>query len=48
MVGAPFVCPGDEFPKRPAPVLGAHTDEILAAAGYSAARIAALRAEGVV
>ncbi len=33
---------------RPAPVVGAHSDEILAEAGFDAAAIAALRAEGVV
>ena len=48
MVGAPFDCPGEELPKRPGPGLGEHTDEILAACGYSAERIAALRAEGIV
>ncbi|MFI4947401.1 MAG: CaiB/BaiF CoA transferase family protein [Alphaproteobacteria bacterium] len=32
--------------RRPAPGLGEHTDEILAEAGYSAAEIAALRAQG--
>ena len=34
--------------RRPAPLLGEHTDEILASLGYSAAEIAALRAEKVV
>jgi formyl-CoA transferase/CoA:oxalate CoA-transferase len=33
---------------RPPPTLGQHTDEILAAAGYSAARIAELREAGVI
>jgi crotonobetainyl-CoA:carnitine CoA-transferase CaiB-like acyl-CoA transferase len=34
--------------RRGAPVLGEHTDEVLASLGYSAERIAALRAEGAV
>ena len=34
--------------RRPPPVLGQHTDEILAEAGYSAERIAELRAAGVI
>ena len=34
--------------RRPPPVLGQHTDEILAAAGYPADRIAELRAAGVI
>ena len=34
--------------RRPAPLLGEHTDQILAGLGYAADEIAALRAEGVV
>jgi crotonobetainyl-CoA:carnitine CoA-transferase CaiB-like acyl-CoA transferase len=34
--------------RRPAPLLGEHTDEILGSLGYSAAEIAALRAAKVV
>ena len=33
---------------RPAPTPGQHTEEVLAAAGYDAERLAALRAEGVI
>jgi crotonobetainyl-CoA:carnitine CoA-transferase CaiB-like acyl-CoA transferase len=35
-------------PRGPAPDAGQHTDEVLAALGYSAAEIAALRASKVV
>ncbi|MEX2032095.1 MAG: CoA transferase, partial [Dehalococcoidia bacterium] len=35
-------------PQGPSPVLGRHTDEILAAAGYSSDEIAAMRAEGAI
>jgi crotonobetainyl-CoA:carnitine CoA-transferase CaiB-like acyl-CoA transferase len=34
--------------RRPAPLLGEHTDEILASLGYGPGEIAALRAEKVV
>ena len=34
--------------RRPAPLLGEHTDEILKSLGYEAAEIAALREEGVI
>jgi crotonobetainyl-CoA:carnitine CoA-transferase CaiB-like acyl-CoA transferase len=33
---------------RPAPLLGEHTDELLAGLGYSAAEISALRDQGAV
>lgn len=48
-LGAPFklpACPGN--PRWPAPLLGQHTDEVLAALGMSTAEIAKLRASGVV
>ena len=48
MVAPPVRCPGDDAPARPAPALGAHTDEVLRGLGYDAARIAALRAAKVV
>jgi formyl-CoA transferase len=34
--------------RRPAPVLGEHTDAVLAGLGYSAGQIAALREQGAV
>src|SRR5262249_11896365 len=34
--------------RRPPPLLGEHTDEVLAGVGYSAEEIAALRARGAV
>ena len=40
---APPVRTGDEAPARPAPALGEHTDELLRAIGYDAARIRQLR-----
>jgi len=48
MVAAPFASAGEELPKRPAPALGEHTDEILGTCGYDAERIARLRREGIV
>lgn len=39
---------GDEHPVQAAPAMGEHTDALLAGLGYDAARIAALRAAGVV
>ncbi len=46
VVAAPFA--GEEMPLKPAPALGADTEAILGACGFSAERIAALRREGVV
>jgi crotonobetainyl-CoA:carnitine CoA-transferase CaiB-like acyl-CoA transferase len=39
---------GDPQVSLPPPVLGAHTDELLAEIGYSPQEIAALRAQGTV
>jgi crotonobetainyl-CoA:carnitine CoA-transferase CaiB-like acyl-CoA transferase len=48
-VGEPVIVDGAQYRViRPAPVLGQHTDEILAELGRSADDIAALRAEGVI
>ncbi len=48
MVAPPVRCPGDEPPARPAPALGADTEEVLEGLGYDGARIAALRAAKVI
>ena len=48
-VGLPFELSATPASIRTAPpLLGEHSDEILAEAGYSAAEIAALRAAGVI
>ena len=49
-MGAPFKLsrtPADPG-RRPGPVLGEHTDEVLAAAGYSAEEIGQLHENGAV
>jgi succinate--hydroxymethylglutarate CoA-transferase len=48
MVVNPLRSPGVKLPMRAAPALGAQTDEVLAAIGYDAARIAELRACGAI
>ena len=47
MVATP-VRTGDEAPARPAPALGEHTDELLRAIGYDAARIQQLRKSKII
>ncbi len=44
LVASPIRCAGTELPRRAAPALGADTDALLGEIGYSAERIAALRA----
>ncbi|MEE9284741.1 MAG: CoA transferase [Dehalococcoidia bacterium] len=47
--GLPFTTFGaSRKPRRPAPRLGEHTDEVLAEAGYQAEEIKRLRAQGIV
>jgi succinate---hydroxymethylglutarate CoA-transferase len=48
MVAAPYGCPGDELPRRPAPALGQDTDRLLGECGFSRERIEALRVRGVI
>jgi crotonobetainyl-CoA:carnitine CoA-transferase CaiB-like acyl-CoA transferase len=48
-VGEPVVVDGQPYEvRRHAPALGEHTDEVLAELGYDEARIARLRADGIV
>jgi crotonobetainyl-CoA:carnitine CoA-transferase CaiB-like acyl-CoA transferase len=48
MVAAPFVCPGEELPREPAPALGRDTDEVLGSCGIEATQLARLRRDGVI
>ena len=48
MVAPAFRLPGSAMPRNAAPALGADTDAVLTEIGYSAERITALRAAGVV
>jgi crotonobetainyl-CoA:carnitine CoA-transferase CaiB-like acyl-CoA transferase len=48
MVAPPVRCAGEEAPARAAPAFGEHTDEVLTALGYDAARIRALRNSRVI
>ena len=48
LIASPIRSPGTDWPRRAAPALGADTDALLGEIGYDAARIARLRAEGVV
>jgi crotonobetainyl-CoA:carnitine CoA-transferase CaiB-like acyl-CoA transferase len=49
MPGRPFVMAATPWSvRRPAPLLGEHTDEVLGALGYDAARLADLRTAGVI
>lgn len=48
MVPPAFRMPGDEIPRRGAPVLGADTERVLMELGYGAGRIAALRDIGII
>ena len=47
LIAGPIRVAGEEAPQRAAPALGADTDELLAAIGYDAAQIQALRGKGV-
>lgn len=48
MVASPVRCGSEEPPARPAPGLGAHTEDLLREMGYDDARIRALRAAKVI
>ncbi|MGQ0545222.1 MAG: CoA transferase, partial [Betaproteobacteria bacterium] len=48
LIANPIRSSADEWPRRAAPALGADTDALLKEIGYDAARIARLRAEGVI
>ncbi len=48
MLANPVRCPGEAMPRRHAPALGEHTDEVLRGLGYEEARIGALRKAKVI
>ncbi|MBM85277.1 MAG: CoA transferase [Rhodospirillaceae bacterium] len=48
MAAHPILSAKDPAPTRPAPALGADTDEVLSTIGYDKGRIAALRKKGVI
>jgi crotonobetainyl-CoA:carnitine CoA-transferase CaiB-like acyl-CoA transferase len=47
-VAPPVRCAGERAPTRPAPALGADTEDVLCGLGYDPARIARLRAAGAI
>ena len=48
MVAHPVRSSGAEPLNKPAPALGADTEDVLCGMGYDAARLAALRSKGVI
>jgi succinate--hydroxymethylglutarate CoA-transferase len=48
MVAPPVRCAGEDVPARPAPALGAHTEELLRELGYDDIRVKALRDSRVI
>ncbi len=48
MVAAPYGCPGEKLPRRPAPALGQDTERLLAECGLSREQVATLRERGVI
>jgi crotonobetainyl-CoA:carnitine CoA-transferase CaiB-like acyl-CoA transferase len=48
MAAPAFRIPGEDMPRRPAPVFGADTDAVLRDIGYGADRLVALRQRGVI
>ena len=48
MMANPIRLEGEAHPARPAPGLGADSEAVLAELGYDDARIARLRADGVI
>jgi crotonobetainyl-CoA:carnitine CoA-transferase CaiB-like acyl-CoA transferase len=48
MAGPLFAGEGYTVPRRPAPRVGEHTDEVLAVLGYATAEIETMRRDGAV